>query len=64
MELNLKDKKMLEQKKDAPGNPSYWVCTKCNWAFIALQEANNHQCGPENKLNETYKSYSRKSNGN
>ncbi len=55
---------MLEQKKDAPGNPPYWVCTKCNWAFIALQEANNHQCGPENKLNETYKSYSRKSNGN
>ena len=50
---------MIEQKKDAPGNPPYWVCTNCKWAFAALQEANKHQCGPEDSPKETYKSYSR-----
>ena len=24
---------MIEQKKDAPGNPPYWVCTNCKWAL-------------------------------
>ena len=55
---------MLEQKKDAPGNPPYWVCIKCNWAFPVLQEANRHQCGAENKATPAYVSYSRKKNGN
>ena len=38
---------MIEQKKDAPGNPPYYVCTNCKWAFQALQEANEHgrRCG-------------------
>jgi hypothetical protein len=55
---------MLEQRKDAPGNPPYWVCTKCNWAFHVLQEANRHQCGTKNKTTPVYVSYSRKNNGN
>lgn len=38
---------MIEQKKDAPGNPPYWVCTNCKWAFPSLQDANQHSrnCG-------------------
>jgi len=55
---------MIEQRKDVPGNPPYWVCTKCNWAFPVLQEANRHQCGTTNKTTPAYVSYSRKSNGN
>ena len=35
-------KKVLKEIKDAPGNPHYWVCTKCNWPFMSLQEANRH----------------------
>jgi hypothetical protein len=55
---------MLEQRKDALGNPPYWVCTKCNWAFHILQEATKHQCGTEKKATPAYVSYSRKRNGN
>jgi hypothetical protein len=55
---------MIEQKKDAPGNPPYWVCTKCKWAFPVLREATSHQCGTKNKATPAYVSYSRKSNGN
>jgi hypothetical protein len=40
---------MIEQKKDAPGNPPYWICTNCKWAFPMLREATSHQCGTENK---------------
>ena len=54
---------MLEQKKDAPGNPPYWVCTNCKWAFPVLREATSHQCGTENKAMPTYVSFSRKENG-
>jgi len=49
---------MIEQKKDAPGNPPYYVCTNCKWAFQALQEANEHsrRCG-RNELAPTYRHY-------
>jgi hypothetical protein len=33
---------MIEQKRDAPKNPPYWVCTNCKWAFESLQAANRH----------------------
>jgi hypothetical protein len=52
---------MLEQKKDAPGNPPYWVCTKCNWAFPVLREANQHSCGMADPV-IGYCSYSRLNN--
>lgn len=54
---------MIEQKKDAPGNPPYWVCTNCKWAFPVLRDATSHQCGTENKPTSAYVSYSRKKNG-
>ena len=43
---------MIEQKKDAPGNPPFYVCTNCKWAFQALQEANEHgrRCGRDEQL--------------
>ena len=51
---------MIEQKKDAPGNPPYWVCTNCKWAFPILQEANEHgrRCG-RSELAPTYRHYER-----
>jgi len=52
---------MIEQKKDAPGNPPYWVCTNCKWAFAALQEANRHQCGGHISVS-AFTSYTRKEN--
>jgi len=55
---------MIEQKKYAPGNRPYWVCTNCKWAFPVLRDATSHQCGTENKATPAYVSYSRKSNGN
>jgi hypothetical protein len=54
---------MIEQKKDAPGNPPYWVCANCKWAFPVLREATSHQCGTENKATPTYVSFLRKENG-
>jgi len=48
---------MIEQKKDAPGNPPYWVCTNCKWAFQALQEANKHSRRCEKKDGPTYRKY-------
>ena len=30
---------MIKRVFDAPGSPSYYVCTECNWAFSGLQEA-------------------------
>ena len=50
---------MIEQKKDAPGNKPYWVCTNCKWPFISLQEANNHNCNTKNISNYSFKSYSK-----
>ena len=51
---------MIEQKKDAQGNPPYWVCTNCKWAFQALQEANEHgrRCGRDEPA-PTYRHYER-----
>jgi len=51
---------MIEQKKDAPGNPPYYVCTNCKWAFQALQEANEHgrRCGRD-EVAPTYRHYER-----
>jgi len=48
---------MLKQVKDAPGNPPYWVCTSCNWAFLALQEANNHSCNGQPPPQPAFRSY-------
>ena len=50
---------MLEQKKDAPGNPPYWVCINCKWAFQALQEANAHKCIGQTDFRPSFKSYTR-----
>lgn len=51
---------MIEQKKDSLGNPPYWVCLECNWAFQALQEANKHRCGIDKNLGNGFISYTRK----
>jgi hypothetical protein len=48
---------MLKQVKDAPGNPLYWVCTSCNWAFPALQEANKHSCNGQPPPQPAFRSY-------
>jgi hypothetical protein len=34
---------MLKQVRP-PSEPPYYVCTKCNWAWQSLQEANRHAC--------------------
>jgi len=52
---------MLEQKKDAPGNPPYWVCTNCKWAFPVLSEATRHQCGGQTPVS-AFTSYTRRKN--
>ena len=51
---------MIEQKKDAPGNPPYYVCTNCKWAFQVLQEANEHgrRCGRD-EVAPIYRHYER-----
>jgi hypothetical protein len=46
---------MIEQRKDNP--QPYWICTKCNWAFAALQEANKHNCC--NEIKNSFISYTR-----
>lgn len=51
---------MIEQKKDASNNPPYWVCTNCKWAFEALQAANNHRCGNQEREDNGQRFYSKK----
>ena len=51
---------MIEQKRDAPNNPPYWVCTKCKWAFEALQAANRHRCNNQDKEDNGQRFYSKK----
>ena len=51
---------MIEQKKDAPNNPPYWVCTNCKWAFEALQAANRHRCGNQEMEDNGQRFYSKK----
>jgi hypothetical protein len=51
---------MIEQKKDAPNNPPYWVCTNCKWAFEALQAANRHRCGNQERQDNGQRFYSKK----
>jgi hypothetical protein len=50
---------MLKQMKDAPGNPPYWYCTKCNTPFEALQAANRHACNGNPPAKPAFQSFSR-----
>ena len=53
---------MLERRLDAPGNPPYYVCTICNWAWPKLHEANLHalSCGYKEPQQFAFQSISRK----
>lgn len=50
---------MLKQMKDAPGNPPYYVCTNCNWAWQSLQAANRHACNGNPPAKPAFQSFSR-----
>jgi hypothetical protein len=53
---------MIKQVQDAPGNPPYWYCIKCNTPFEALRAATSHACGLNKPSKPTFQSFSRKKN--
>jgi hypothetical protein len=50
---------MLKQVNTCPSKKPYWVCTKCNWPFLALQEANKHFCGQDKPPEPAFRSYTK-----
>jgi hypothetical protein len=48
---------MLKQVNPPRPEPPYWVCTKCNWPFQSLQEANGHSCGQNKPPEPAFRSY-------
>jgi len=50
---------MLKQIKPVFPEPPYYVCTKCNWAWRSLQEANQHTCGQDKPLEPAFRSYTK-----
>jgi hypothetical protein len=53
---------MIKKKEDAPGNPPYWYCTNCNWAFASLQESMKHSltCGQTKEQKPAFQSFTKK----
>ena len=53
---------MIERKLDSAGNPPYYVCTLCGWAYTGLHEANKHgsSCGYKEPQQPAFRSVTKK----
>ena len=49
---------MLKQVKPKD-EPPYYVCSKCNWAWQSLQEANRHACNGNPPAQPAFQSYTK-----